>query len=160
MSQVVAVNAAYDLNPKYITNPPNHIIKRQSKTGLNLFLLKQKTVHFVLDNIIMDQVPLKSYKGEGPNNRSITGAELRWIYKHRDNIEVQENIQFWFRKKPTSPPWVIGSENYSAEWNNYIRDSKPLIDVSAVTLGAAPLAAAPVAAPTKGFFSCLFCCFD
>lgn len=157
MSEALAVNAAFDMNDKYKTNPGgNHVIKRSSKMGLNLFVLKGRTVHFVLDNITMDQVPTKSNSRDVGENRSITGAELRWIYRHRDNDVIRENIQFWFKKAPTTPPWQSDSANYSKQWETYKRDSQPLLDVSSVNLAGPALVAA---APKKGLFSCLFCCW-
>lgn len=161
MSQSSSVADAYDLNPSYsINGGGNHRIKRMSKAGLNLFLLKGRTVHFVLDGINMDQVPTKSFNSEATNTRSITGAELRWIYKHRDEQTVQDNIQFWANKKPTTPPWSPDSSNYSDQWAIYNRASRGLIDVSSVDLlGAFPDHSAVGGGNNSGCFSRLFCCF-
>lgn len=37
--------------------------------------------------------------------RSITSAELRWIYRNRFDPKVQKVIQFWYKGKPCGPPW-------------------------------------------------------
>jgi hypothetical protein len=37
--------------------------------------------------------------------RSVTGAELRWVYRHRFNARVQRHIQFWLNDQPCHAPW-------------------------------------------------------
>ena len=59
--------------------------------------------------------------------RLITPAELRWVYRHRDNASVQKNVQFWTHGTMTGddmswvacgPPWEKDAE--AAElWSSY-----------------------------------------
>lgn len=56
--------------------------------------------------------------------RSITNAELRWIYRHRDNPLVAEGVQFWRDSTPVMPPWVLGATHMDpradiAAWEAY-----------------------------------------
>ena len=120
--------------------------------GLNLFLLKGRNVHFVLDGIDMDKVPTKSHSKDRDDgqSRSITGAELRWIYKHRNEQIVQDHVQFWFKKKPTTPPWSPDSAKYSDKWDQYQRNSQAMIDLPNITLTT-------IYGKRKGSFARLFC---
>lgn len=46
-----------------------------------------------------------SYLQAKIKNRSVTGSELRWIYRNRKDPYVQKAIQFWHEGKPCCPPW-------------------------------------------------------
>jgi hypothetical protein len=74
-------------------------------------------VHFVVEGLD-EHVPAKDHKGRGGDeykhgtskHRTITGAELRWVYRHRDASRVSDNILFW-RKDPAGwkqceAPWA------------------------------------------------------
>ncbi|WP_047679347.1 MULTISPECIES: hypothetical protein [Xenorhabdus] len=86
-------------------------------------------IHFILDGINMESVVGKydlninnddintnknsnqfvsvSLEGERRGNiKSITGKELRWLFRHRANPRVAKKVQFWEGGKPTTPPWV------------------------------------------------------
>ncbi len=83
-------------------------------------------VHFVLDSINFAYVVLKDEPGragyygdfpQGPydktgdplgNNktRTVTHAELRWLYRNRSDPKVQLHVQFWKNKAPCEPPWT------------------------------------------------------
>jgi hypothetical protein len=66
-------------------------------------LLKKNNIHFILDGIDMKYVVNKTkYPGA---KTDITSRELRWVYRNRNNPNVQRKIQFWLDGKPTSPPW-------------------------------------------------------
>jgi hypothetical protein len=41
-------------------------------------------------------------------NRSVTGSELRWIFRNRNDKNVQKAIQFWYEGKHCCPPWDPG----------------------------------------------------
>ncbi|WCF10749.1 toxin [Paenibacillus thiaminolyticus] len=58
--------------------------KRGSKLGLEIAATNQRTkIHFVLDNLNIEQVVTK----EGSGGQSITASELRYIYRNRDRLE-------------------------------------------------------------------------
>ncbi|GJI90802.1 hypothetical protein [Duganella hordei] len=118
--------------------------RAKSKGGLLwATTVANKHVHFCLDGLVMDQVVGKSYPGrlgtgvgrDSPpgtpaheKERSITGSELRWLYRWRRNPQVSSLIQFWrydsFHKKwvQCSPPWewhnsVWATYNPTTEWH-------------------------------------------
>ncbi|PHM30342.1 hypothetical protein [Xenorhabdus innexi] len=104
-------------HPKYHTSykttpeSKGKIFSRKCKAGLSwitmsngdLDLVKNNNVHFILDGIDMRYVVKKIKYAEGKTD--ITAHELRWIYRNRNNINVQNKIQFWLNGQPTSPPW-------------------------------------------------------
>lgn len=125
----------------------NSAWRAKSKGGLYWATqIASKHVHFCLEGLDMHQVITKSYPGRladgigrdtPPNTpqtekeRSITGAELRWVYRWRNNSNVQNYIQFWrkdsfFAKQPNdptkgfrqcAPPWAW--KKYEATWAGY-----------------------------------------
>lgn len=107
----------------------NKLLRAKSKFGI-LHTIKNTNghVHFVLDGLNMCETATKTYyemdqprgKSEGAEDkiRSITGSELRWIYRHRNAPRVQQRIQFWYRGNgqnflPVPPPWE-DSNRFSA----------------------------------------------
>jgi hypothetical protein len=61
--------------------------------------------------------------------KSYTSSELRWIYRNRNNLKVQKEIQFWFKNEPCSPPWdpafdKLCSHPVAELWSSYIPKSK------------------------------------
>jgi hypothetical protein len=94
----------------------NWAVRRKAKGGLHWATrVAKKYVHFVLDGIDVPSVVLKNNQTKNPDraattdrekNRSITGAELRWVYRNRLDPQVQEYVQFWFEYQPHVPPWV------------------------------------------------------
>jgi hypothetical protein len=123
LDRVAFVNALSD-HPKYQVSVngefTNANIRMKDKGGIWWAVNNRKRVHFVLDGLDIEAVVKKNFAGthdgKGSDqdatetkrkNRSITGAELRWIYRNRDNPNVQKNVQFWFEYCPVVPPWVI-----------------------------------------------------
>lgn len=111
--------------------------RAKSKGGLLwATTVAKKHVHFCLEGLVMEEVVNKNYPGRAGTavgrdrpaapgqlkERSITGAELRWIYRWRNNPDVKAYIQFWkydsFHKKykQVLPPW----EWHNSVWANYI----------------------------------------
>lgn len=118
----------------------NELVRRKCKSILEWAVLTNKTIHFVLDDLDLDAVVSKNYKGKGnkdknnsdstPKNRSITGSELRWIYRNRYRESVVRNVQFWILGTPCPPPWecdtttltMTGEKIYSKlKWELYIK---------------------------------------
>lgn len=63
--------------------------------------------------------------------KSYTASELRWIYRNRNNIKVQNAVQFWYKNNPCCPPWYpafneICGQAVSGLWARYIPKNVPL----------------------------------
>ncbi len=126
----------------------NETWRRKSKGGLYYACkVADKTVHFCLDGFNdFKAVILKSYAGKGggaigdkhggkwqvPPDRAesagerkfriVTGAELRWIYRYREDPDVASHIQFWHgggKVAPCCPPWVAGFPGQQVDWSQY-----------------------------------------
>lgn len=97
-----------------------HGWRTKSKAGLNWAISTNRHVHFILDGIVMKDVAEKSNKVGNPDSpvgaaplgtlqsvkvRTITNAELRWIYRHKDHAETKLLVQFWLKNVPCCPPW-------------------------------------------------------
>ncbi len=102
------------------------IAKRKCKAGLE-FVIYHTTyhIHFCLGGMNLEQVAAKNYDGSAggmadsaggkstgldwkSKARSITGAELRWVYRHSREPMVQSKVQFWKDDggwKQCPPPW-------------------------------------------------------
>lgn len=116
--------------------------KRKCKGGLNYIISNtQHHIHFCLDGLetTMEDVPGKSFKGiagivapDTPvgkadasytwltKTRSITGAELRWVYRNRMRNDVQQKVQFWLNNAPCYPPWGKGHpDSWIKAWAAY-----------------------------------------
>ncbi|MDC9582039.1 hypothetical protein PSI15_10755 [Xenorhabdus sp. PR6a] len=78
-------------------------------------LVRDIHVHFILDDINMQWVADKHEEFE---RKSITGKELRWLFRHRNHPKVSQKVQFWRNGQPVSPPWN-GEESHI--WDNYER---------------------------------------
>ncbi len=101
----------YRTSYKITSESKGRVFSRKCKAGLSwitmsnsdLDLVKNNNVHFILDGIDMTYVVNKKKYPEAKTD--ITSHELRWIYRNRNNINVQNKIQFWLNGQPTSPPW-------------------------------------------------------
>ncbi|HVS40412.1 MAG TPA: hypothetical protein VMS17_32945 [Gemmataceae bacterium] len=112
------------------------IAKRKCKGGLNYIVHHTPYyIHFCLDGLDMASVAGKSYSGPGATDnpvgksntdwmnkvRSITGAELRWVYRNHKVPKVQAKIQFWLNNAQCYPPWGPGHPTkWRAAWAAYI----------------------------------------
>ncbi|KMJ43781.1 hypothetical protein PSI19_17640 [Xenorhabdus khoisanae] len=119
-----------DNHPKYHTaltsaseEGRGKIFSRKCKGGLSWItssighndLVKKNSIHFILDGIDMNYVVNKKIYPGAKND--ITAHELRWIYRKRKDINVQEKIQFWLNGQPTVPPWE--SDEGKKIWRRY-----------------------------------------
>jgi hypothetical protein len=94
----------------------NAAVRLKTKGGLYwATLVEGKHVHFILDEIDIMAVVEKNNTTKNkdkpatatePKNRSVTGSELRWVYRNREHPKVRGFIQFWFDFKPVPPPWI------------------------------------------------------
>ncbi|WP_146114477.1 hypothetical protein [Ochrobactrum vermis] len=86
-------------------------IGRKVKAGLNWAKDSQTRVHFVLDDIDMNEVVNKTLRVVGKRStRPYTGSELRWLYRNRHDPDVQNVVQFWQDGKHVEPPWETDRE--------------------------------------------------
>jgi hypothetical protein len=78
-----------------------------------------RKVHFCLYGININRVVFKDKASDGtPQNkqdRRVTGAELRWIYRNRQNTKVQANILFW-RKSDDSGNFEQCMAPWDSSW--------------------------------------------
>lgn len=118
-SRAGLLGAFLEAHPKY--NPFNsadataeayYTRKRRVCKGGILFAINQgKRVHFILDKIDMEQVVYKNGKDDqaenwgGVKHRGYTGAELRSVYRMRNNKKAMSKIVFWENDKRVSAPW-------------------------------------------------------
>ncbi|PHM69300.1 hypothetical protein [Xenorhabdus kozodoii] len=101
----------YHSSFEFTPESTGRIFSRKCKAGLswitmsngNKELVKDNTVHFILDAIEMKYVVNKVKFSA--KSTDITSHELRWVYRNRNNINVQKKIQFWLNGQPTIPPW-------------------------------------------------------
>lgn len=113
-----------------ITYPKNSL-SRKCKAMLNWITETQpdRHIHFILDNLNQYQVANKCHWSDfGPG--SITGSELRWIYRNRFKARVQNGIQFWHHGEPVDPPWLTNP----AIWKNYTIAAGPDYSESLLSL--------------------------
>lgn len=118
------------------TPKSNAQFRLKSKNALNHYVEAGIGVHFILDGLNLDEVVNKNFKVPGkpqsPNNefkhsatdkiRTVTGAELRWIYRNRDRPDVQKFVQFWLKGNPCPPPWTLlfkALDSTAPDWQIY-----------------------------------------
>lgn len=144
----------------YALGDPSNMA-RKCKGGLYWASMKQKfQVHFLLDGINFEEVILKSnfedrdyktitgyvkaqamsiggkaiyekYPDRTIRSKAITGSELRWIYRNKNDYKVQQTIQFWWKGRPCSPPWMNAFDKectkpISELWLRYVPKSEEL----------------------------------
>lgn len=100
-----------DYNPYTVDSA----IRRKCKFGLYWTIKNKFHIHFCLDGLRMAQITRKNSRTDEPAGRkptedegklrAVTGAELRWIYRHRNVVAVREHVQFWQNNRPVGPPW-------------------------------------------------------
>ena len=118
------------------------IAKRKCKGGLDYITRHtQYHVHFCLQDLDLVQAASKSYHGskggkaddpqgqrDGVHSmfkmRSITGAELRWVYRNRRDPLVMGKIQFWDGSPMPyrcPPPWddLNQPQDVRSAWSCY-----------------------------------------
>ena len=87
---------------------------RSCKTGMAYAILARKgRVHFLLDEIKMNLVLADRLKPKP--ERSISGKELRWLFRHRNHPQIRPEVVFWKDGKTTSAPW----ESEPKDWAEY-----------------------------------------
>ena len=88
----------------------NARIRRASKQGIEHTHQQGGKVHFILDDINMDDVVDKRNYGPEPQ-KDITGSELRHIYRHRERYK--DTVQFYQGGKPVQAPWASDPETWA-----------------------------------------------
>lgn len=108
----IAIHKKY--NTAKNSGDTNEAVRRKCKAGIEWGVSQKKQIHFILDELDLKAVVNKDYDGKNsdraatstkPKNRSITGSELRWIYRNRHLAEVQAHVQFWAVTEKCLPPW-------------------------------------------------------
>ncbi|MPY25557.1 hypothetical protein [Shewanella sp. YLB-07] len=94
--------------------------QRTSKSGLEFHVKSKGTVHFIITNLQIDAVVSKVGYGE-----SITSAELRWLYRHKNVQDVIGHVKFYVADKEVlyrdvfnNPAWetYTSSKTYGSDW--------------------------------------------
>lgn len=94
--------------------------QRTSKCGLRFHAERGGTIHFILTNLKIDAVVSKVGYGE-----SITSAELRWLYRHRNVQAVIDSVKFYEADKEVpyqdvfkNPAWenYTQTNTYDSQW--------------------------------------------
>ncbi|WP_020411230.1 hypothetical protein ACJJIG_18080 [Microbulbifer sp. SSSA007] len=123
----------------------NKRFRRKSKAGIEFLVKHHHFIHFAIDydmdwNAVItkpgqgegmveakfpfERKTMYQYDfGEGLKNRVITYAEIRFIFRNRNDADFMKRIQFWYRDtanpdsafSPEAPPW----ERYPDIWQNY-----------------------------------------
>lgn len=104
----------------------NEVIRRKCKAGLHWGTHSSDGahIHFILDSLNQNAIVDKNYRddfiarsasGSIIKERSITNAELRWLFRNRNDPNVQNRVQFWQNGEPTYPPW----ETDPSTWAQY-----------------------------------------
>jgi len=115
-----------------------NIAKRKCKGGLDYIIHKtDHHIHFCLDGMDMVQVASKTYDGKAggvaddpgksskawnDKSRSITGAELRWVYRNQLDPQVQSRVQCW-KKNDSMAPWADLWVQCEPPWKDSSRPS-------------------------------------
>ena len=105
--------------------------RAKSKEGLVYCILNGIHLHFTLDGLNLSEVMGKNRTGEFKNDpvdkvRTVTGAELRWIYRYKDDLQTQAYVQFWINNTKCCPPWAVGYKVFvpsAPDWN-YLPSTK------------------------------------
>jgi hypothetical protein len=140
-------------------------IRRKCKFGLYWTITNGFHIHFCLDGLSMAQITRKSFKTDRPLGRkpqgreeartklrAVTGAELRWIYRHRNVPAVQQHVQFWENNAAMGPPWdeperqEIVSGRY-VRWRDLWAGYKPVRQPTSLALDVDESEQASVALP-------------
>lgn len=90
-------------------------IGRACKGALEYTIKNDRKIHFALDGLDVSKVfqDLKTDKLD----RGITGKEIRWLYRHRNDENVQKNVIFYENGEVTQAPWHKNPE----QWTKYDR---------------------------------------
>ena len=122
------------------------VARRKCKTGIDYVCrYTQAHIHFCLKGFDLVAAAGKSYNGAGASDnpvgkahdrawhqktRSITGAEIRWVYRNRHDPSVANRVQFWDQVgggwNACPPPW--DDDRRSAEIRAAFRNYHPSVD--------------------------------
>lgn len=112
----------------------NQRVKSASKAGIQWTTTeRKKRIHFILDGLDMEFVTGKLdvmlfrtdniKQKEDPGNKSVTGCELRWLYRQRNNTEIMSRVVFWENdQKLGHAPW--DDPRWKKYWDAYVPRSE------------------------------------
>jgi hypothetical protein len=79
-----------------------------------------RNIHFVLDelktNLVMENLK------DAAQDRSVTGKEIKWLYRHRDDAEVMSHVKFYRDGKEVPAPWDErdpSGQRVDESWDRY-----------------------------------------
>ncbi len=108
----------YSQNEIVVRTTLGKYMARASKAGLEMLIdsTDNGQVHFILDNINLDDVVLKRAR-QDTGLPSVTDSELRYLYRQSNNRSLNGKVHFYLNGKETSAPWVSNP----APWKNITR---------------------------------------
>jgi len=88
------------------------VITRMSKAALDMMIKSTsgEKVHFILDGLDIDKVIKKQEMGSAYSERSTTAAELRFLYRNRDQIKGR--VFFYKNRVKVQSPWDSASDRW------------------------------------------------
>lgn len=88
-------------------------VRQACKGGLEHVTRMGNTIHFILDGLNIQWVIQKTGPWDqmgvtqlGEKARDITGAEMRFLYRHRNDPTVMNNVRFWRGGQEVHAPWL------------------------------------------------------
>ena len=112
-------------------------IRRKCKYAISFNVTRNKNIHFLLSGLnqqnIMDQRGLSNNDSDPTNPKyalkSITGSELKYIYRNWNNQSFKKHVYFYELQNGTpvvvKPPWITNP----TLWKPYIPKKWQLVDV-------------------------------
>jgi hypothetical protein len=108
----------YELDSIKASSKANQMMRygRACKAGLTYAATARNgRVHFVLDEVDMTRV--LADVNNPKHERNITGKELRWLYRHRNDTQIMASVKFWRDGQPCAAPW--DDPAYKTAWEQY-----------------------------------------
>ncbi len=93
------------------------VFKRVSKLGIVNTYHRGNQIHFALDELNMDDVTRSKGNRDGHDHaNSVTAKELRFIYRHRE--QLGDTVKFYRGGREVRAPWDA-RERTADSWNQY-----------------------------------------
>lgn len=83
----------------------NNRIGRACKGGIEYTTRNGNDIYFVLDELDIEWAIRDVIFPSPLMGKSITGREIRWVYRNRENPEVKDHVKFVRDNEIVSTPW-------------------------------------------------------
>lgn len=100
------------INNRWTLDTGKKVITRGSKAALDMILKStgDDKIHFILDGIDLNKVINKEEVGHNYSDRSTTAAELRFLFRHKD--EIRNKVNFYMHGSQVPAPWLTHPERW------------------------------------------------